>query len=99
MLLTKDGDIEPKITHGYTLTTNIKFTDVLRVLKESAFKTSPYPIILSIENHCSEKMQKIMIDNFKAILEKIYVVNPDRLPKEFPSPNDLKYHFLIKVIT
>jgi phosphatidylinositol phospholipase C beta len=48
-----DEDIDdPVITHGRTLVTKILFRDVIEAIKESAFKTSPYPILLSFENHC-----------------------------------------------
>lgn len=43
---------EPIITHGRTLCTRIRFVDVVRAIDESAFKTSPYPVILSFENYC-----------------------------------------------
>ncbi|TMS12287.1 1-phosphatidylinositol 4,5-bisphosphate phosphodiesterase beta-1 [Larimichthys crocea] len=42
---------EPVITHGFTITTEISFKEVIEAIAESAFKTSPFPIILSFENH------------------------------------------------
>lgn len=42
---------EPFITHGFTMTTEIPLRDVLEAIAETAFKTSPYPVILSFENH------------------------------------------------
>uniref|UniRef100_A0A671NYG0 Phosphoinositide phospholipase C n=1 Tax=Sinocyclocheilus anshuiensis TaxID=1608454 RepID=A0A671NYG0_9TELE len=42
---------EPIITHGFTMTTEISFKEVIEAIAESAFKTSPYPLILSFENH------------------------------------------------
>ena len=37
-----DGpDNEPVIYHGHTLTSKILFKDVIRAVKEYAFKTSP----------------------------------------------------------
>lgn len=44
---------EPIITHGRTFVSEILFKDVVEAIKECAFKTSPYPVILSIENHCT----------------------------------------------
>ena len=41
------------------------FQDVIEAVNKSAFVTSPYPVILSIENHCSivqqQKMAKIFV--------------------------------------
>ena len=51
-----DGpDGEPKVTHGFTLTSDIFFYEALDAINESAFQTSPYPVVLSFENHCSAK--------------------------------------------
>ena len=66
----KDG--EPIIYHGYTLTSRIKFRDVISVVNKYAFVASPYPVILSIENHCSidqqKKMAKYLVDILGGIL-------------------------------
>lgn len=63
-----DGDTEPIVYHGYTLTSKICLKDVLDVIKRYAFKTSYYPLILSIENHCSVEQEKQMTSLFTSIL-------------------------------
>ena len=55
----------PIIYHGHTLTTKISFREVLVAIKKSAFVTSPYPVILSIENHCSLSQQRRMAALFQ----------------------------------
>jgi len=56
-----DGDDgEPIIFHGYTLTTKIHLSDVLQTIQKFAFKTSQYPVILLVENHCSLEQQTRM---------------------------------------
>uniref|UniRef100_A0A8C9SBK4 1-phosphatidylinositol 4,5-bisphosphate phosphodiesterase gamma n=1 Tax=Scleropages formosus TaxID=113540 RepID=A0A8C9SBK4_SCLFO len=93
-----DGpDGMPVIYHGHTLTTKIKFCDVLNTIKEHAFVTSDYPIILSIEDHCSIVQQRIMATFFKKVfgdmlLTKAVDISADGLP----SPNQLKRKILIK---
>ncbi|KAJ7991071.1 hypothetical protein DPEC_G00293430 [Dallia pectoralis] len=42
---------EPVITHGFTMTSEICFKEVIEAIAECAFKTSPFPVILSFENH------------------------------------------------
>jgi len=44
---------EPIVYHGYTLTTKIKFEDVIKTIAEKAFQLSEFPLILSLEVHCS----------------------------------------------
>ena len=51
---------EPLITHGPThicFCTTILFADVIQAVAETAFITSDFPVILSFENHCSQKQQ------------------------------------------
>jgi phosphatidylinositol phospholipase C delta len=65
-----DGpDGEPIIYHGYTLTTKILFHDVIAdAIKPYAFYTSEYPVILSLENHCSVKQQETLAKHLRDIL-------------------------------
>lgn len=94
-----DGsDDEPVIYHGYTLTSKILFKDAIKAIKEYAFKTSDYPVILSLENHCSVKQQEVMAQHMSSILGSALITTPlgDGMPTNFPSPEELKGKFLIK---
>ncbi|XP_029309358.1 1-phosphatidylinositol 4,5-bisphosphate phosphodiesterase delta-1-like [Cottoperca gobio] len=94
-----DGsDEEPEIYHGYTLTSKILFKDAIKAIKEYAFKTSDYPVILSLENHCSVKQQEVMAHHMSSILGSALVTSPlgDGMPTDFPSPEALKGMFLVK---
>ncbi|RXN08700.1 1-phosphatidylinositol 4,5-bisphosphate phosphodiesterase delta-1-like isoform X1 [Labeo rohita] len=84
-----DGsDGEPVIYHGYTLTSKVLFKDVIKAIKEYAFKTSEYPVILSVENHCSVEQQKTMAEHLISILGSALVTKPlgDQMPTCLPSP-------------
>uniref|UniRef100_A0A8C4III3 1-phosphatidylinositol 4,5-bisphosphate phosphodiesterase n=1 Tax=Dicentrarchus labrax TaxID=13489 RepID=A0A8C4III3_DICLA len=80
----KGEDQEPIITHGKAMCTDILFKDVIQAIKETAFVTSDYPVILSFENHCSKpqqyKMAKYCEELFGDFLLKQplenYPVNP-----------------------
>ena len=93
-----DGETEPMIKHGYTLTTKINLRDVCEVIAENAFIASSYPLILSIENHTSKAQQSIMADIFTATFGSSlaspsqYLNNRNSLP----SPNELKNKILLK---
>ncbi|XP_058486582.1 1-phosphatidylinositol 4,5-bisphosphate phosphodiesterase delta-1a isoform X2 [Solea solea] len=89
---------EPVIYHGYTLTSKVLFRDVIKAVKEYAFKTSDYPVILSLENHCSVEQQKLMAHHMIAILGDALVTKPlgSTVPASFPSPEELKGKFIIK---
>ncbi|GAA6097893.1 1-phosphatidylinositol 4,5-bisphosphate phosphodiesterase beta-4 isoform X4 [Tachysurus ichikawai] len=97
----KGEDQEPIITHGKAMCTDILFKDVIQAIRETAFVTSEYPVILSFENHCSKtqqyKMAKYCEDIFGDLLLKQplegFPIEPGRA---LPSPNDLKRKILIK---
>ncbi|XP_060920121.1 1-phosphatidylinositol 4,5-bisphosphate phosphodiesterase delta-1a isoform X1 [Labrus mixtus] len=89
---------EPVIYHGYTLTSKVLFRDVIRAIKEYAFKTSDYPVVLSLENHCTVEQQKLMAHYLISILGDALVTRPlgNTMTKNFPSPEELKGKILIK---
>nr|XP_057916316.1 1-phosphatidylinositol 4,5-bisphosphate phosphodiesterase delta-1a isoform X1 [Doryrhamphus excisus] len=89
---------EPVIYHGYTLTSKILFRDVIQAIRDYAFKTSDYPVILSLENHCSVEQQRLMAHHMISILGDALVTKPlgGNLPTAFPSPQELKGKFLVK---
>ncbi|XP_022238999.1 1-phosphatidylinositol 4,5-bisphosphate phosphodiesterase epsilon-1-like [Limulus polyphemus] len=98
-----DGDDGlPVIYHGHTLTSKISFKDVVEAINNSAFVTSPYPVILSVENHCSMQQQAKMAQIFTNVFgEKLvtkYLFDPDNVDEtpHLPSPEQLKYRVLIK---
>lgn len=55
------------IYHGHTFTTKIPFGAVVETIDKNAFVASPYPIILSIENHCSLQQQTRMAHIFQVL--------------------------------
>ena len=84
------------VTHGYTFVSKIHVKDILSELRKSAFVNSPYPVILSIENHLDKKHQTILANLFKEILVDLYIFPDEDLPKYLPNLSDLKYKFIIK---
>uniref|UniRef100_A0A7N8WPS7 Phosphoinositide phospholipase C n=1 Tax=Mastacembelus armatus TaxID=205130 RepID=A0A7N8WPS7_9TELE len=98
----KPPDEEPIITHGFTMTTEILFKDVIEAIAESAFKTSQYPVILSFENHVdSVKQQEKMANYCKTIFGDALLTEPlEKYPlkpgHQIPSPSELLGKVLIK---
>nr|XP_061814059.1 1-phosphatidylinositol 4,5-bisphosphate phosphodiesterase eta-2-like [Nerophis lumbriciformis] len=94
-----DGpDGEPIIHHGYTLTSKILFKDVIETINKYAFTKSQYPVILSIENHCSVPQQKKMAEYLKEVLQdKLDLSNINTHEfRKLPSPEILKGKILVK---
>ncbi|XP_041663577.1 1-phosphatidylinositol 4,5-bisphosphate phosphodiesterase delta-4 [Cheilinus undulatus] len=94
-----DGsDGEPIVYHGHTLTSKILFRDVISTLKEYAFKVSDFPVILSLENHCSVEQQTVMAQHLSQILGDTLLTTllDGQVPQQLPSPQELKGKILLK---
>ncbi|XP_054901323.1 1-phosphatidylinositol 4,5-bisphosphate phosphodiesterase eta-1 isoform X7 [Poeciliopsis prolifica] len=94
-----DGpDGEPMVQHGYTLTSKITFKSVIETINKYAFINNQYPVILSIENHCSIQQQKKIAEYLREIFgDKLDVGEVlSRDSKTLPSPHSLQGKILIK---
>ncbi|XP_073937658.1 1-phosphatidylinositol 4,5-bisphosphate phosphodiesterase eta-2 isoform X2 [Castor canadensis] len=94
-----DGpDGEPIVHHGYTLTSKILFKDVIETINKFAFIKNEYPVILSIENHCSVVQQKKMAQYLTDILgDKLDLSSVSSEDATMlPSPQMLKGKILVK---
>ncbi|KAG1924948.1 1-phosphatidylinositol 4,5-bisphosphate phosphodiesterase beta-4 isoform X1 [Pimephales promelas] len=97
----KGEDQEPIITHGKAMCTDVLFKDVIQGIKETAFMTSEYPVILSFENHCTKHQQYKLARYCEDIFGDLLLKQPlEDFPMEagcpLPSPNDLRGKILIK---
>jgi len=87
----------PIIYHGHTLTTKITFREVVETVRDYGFKTTDYPVILSLEVHCSLEGQQSMAAILKEILG-----GANMLPQQceaagkLPPPEELKNKVLLK---
>ncbi|XP_069052343.1 1-phosphatidylinositol 4,5-bisphosphate phosphodiesterase delta-4 isoform X2 [Lepisosteus oculatus] len=89
---------EPIVYHGHTLTSKIFFKDVIHALNKYAFRVSEYPVILSIENHCSVEQQRVMAQHLNSILgdKLLKTILDGKIPNRLPSPEELKGKVLLK---
>nr|CAD7595378.1 unnamed protein product [Timema genevievae] len=93
-----DGpDGMPFIYHGHTLTSKIKFMDVIKTIKEHAFVTSTYPVILSIEDNCSLPQQRKMASAMQEVFGDMLLVQPaEKNETQLPSPHSLQRKIILK---
>jgi len=96
---------EPKITHGYTMTSDITFKSSCKAISQTAFVTSPFPVILSLEMHCSKPQQAKIAqymqeafgeDNLYYLPSDLESYASEKLLPLFPSPHELKYKYIVK---
>ncbi|XP_071203202.1 1-phosphatidylinositol 4,5-bisphosphate phosphodiesterase eta-2-like isoform X2 [Salvelinus alpinus] len=94
-----DGqDGEPIVHHGYTLTSKILFRDVIETINKYAFLKNDYPVILSIENHCSVPQQKKMAQYLVEVMGEKLDLSAVKADEQghLPSPDTLKGKILVK---
>ncbi|QQP51733.1 Phosphoinositide phospholipase C [Caligus rogercresseyi] len=89
-------DFPISVTHGNTLCTKVDFLSVVRSIREHAFATSPYPVIISIEDHCSTSRQRLMADILRTELGEYLLTEPIDNGKDLPSPYQLRYKIILK---
>ncbi|KFZ49581.1 1-phosphatidylinositol 4,5-bisphosphate phosphodiesterase zeta-1, partial [Antrostomus carolinensis] len=89
---------EPVVYHGHTLTSKIQFRSVIQVIDKYAFVASDYPVVLSLENHCSPNQQEVMADCLESILGDKLLTSTigDTVVTRLPSPEALKFKILVK---
>ncbi|PWA27134.1 hypothetical protein CCH79_00011634 [Gambusia affinis] len=93
-LKSKNSHCQSSFCHG--------LQEVIEAIAESAFKASPYPVILSFENHVdSPKQQAKMAEYCRTIFGDALLIDPlDKYPLEqnvpLPSPQELMGKILIK---
>ena len=87
----------PWITHGHTRCTKIRFRDIVVAIRDHAFATSDYPMILSLEEHCSIPIQKNTAHEFKKILGDLLLTDlVEKGASALPSPYQLRRKVILK---
>lgn len=93
-----DGpDEEPVVCTGHSLSPPLILRCVLEAIGRFAFVASDYPLILSIENHCGLRQQKVMLQHLVRIFgERLYTDFPDDGASYLPSPHALRHRVLLR---
>jgi phosphatidylinositol phospholipase C delta len=94
-----DGEVEPMIFHGKTLTSKVSLRNVCNAILKYGFVTTDYPIIISAEIHCGVAQQdmivKIMSEVFGDALIRAPIHGRPKI-EALPSPEELKKCILLK---
>ncbi|KVI03680.1 phosphoinositide phospholipase C 4-like [Cynara cardunculus var. scolymus] len=83
------------VLHGRTLTTPVELIRCLKSIKEHAFVASPYPVVITLEDHLTPDLQaKVAQMVTETFGEMLFCPESGKL-KELPTPESLKYRILI----
>ena len=93
-----NGEPIPVVFHGHTLTSKITFADIIRVVYNYLIMNKDsYPIILSLENHCSHPYQIVMANVMKQVFgHLLYIPQSGETFQDLPSPESLRGKVVIK---
>eukprot|EP00536_Pseudo-nitzschia_multiseries_P010458 jgi/Psemu1/297582/fgenesh1_pm.319_\ len=89
----------PVIYHGHTITPKMTFRSACLVTNGYLVANpTTYPIILSLENHCSLPFQRVMAQDMKQIFgDKLFIPDEDHCQgRDLPSPEELRGMVIIK---
>ncbi|GMI81718.1 phosphatidylinositol-specific phospholipase C4 [Hibiscus trionum] len=89
---TKD---DVHVLHGRTLTAPVELMKCLNSIKEHAFSASAYPVIITLEDHLTPKLQAKVAQMVTETFGKMLFCPQSECLKEFPSLKDLKYRIII----
>ncbi|WCJ19864.1 Phosphoinositide phospholipase C 4 [Euphorbia peplus] len=86
---------EVLVLHGRTLTTPVPLIKCLKSIKQYAFVTSPYPVIITLEDHLMRAQQAKVAEMVTHTFgQMLYYPDSDGLV-QFPSPESLKHRIII----
>ncbi|RYR34771.1 hypothetical protein Ahy_A10g049784 isoform C [Arachis hypogaea] len=78
-----------------TLTTPVSLRQCLWSIREHAFVTSKYPVIITFEDHLTPDLQAVVAEMVTEIFGELLYYPETDLLSEFPSPESLKGRILI----
>ncbi|XP_010535381.1 PREDICTED: phosphoinositide phospholipase C 5 isoform X2 [Tarenaya hassleriana] len=89
---TKDDIL---VLHGWAWTPPVELIRCLRSIKDHAFSSSVYPVILTLEDHLTPDLQSKAAEMIKETFGDMVYVPESSCLKQFPSPEDLRYKIVI----
>ncbi|KAM4104260.1 hypothetical protein ACJW30_06G143900 [Castanea mollissima] len=70
---------DANVLHGRTLTTPVKLIRCLKSIKEHAFVKSPYPVIITLEDHLTHDLQAKVTEMVTQIFGEMLYYPPGRM--------------------
>ncbi|CDY70294.1 BnaCnng67650D [Brassica napus] len=84
------------VLHGRTLTSPVELSRCLNAIQTYAFDVSDYPVVVTLEDHLTPKLQAKVAEMVSEIFgEILFTPPPGECLKEFPSPASLKKRIII----
>ncbi|KAI3458550.1 hypothetical protein Pfo_015213 [Paulownia fortunei] len=94
-LWPNSGKDNVHVLHGRTLTTPVPLIKCLKSIKEHAFVKSPYPVIITLEDHLTPELQAKVAEMATQIFGEMLYCPESGCLEEFPSPEALKHKIVL----
>lgn len=91
-----DGDTDPVVYHANTITSSVPIRDVCQAIKKYSFVASDYPVIVSLEVHCTVEQQDRLAAIILEVFGDLLITSPLEEGPHIPSPEDMRGRILIK---
>ncbi|KAG8371501.1 hypothetical protein BUALT_Bualt13G0094200 [Buddleja alternifolia] len=89
---TKD---DVHVLHGRTVTAPVELIRCLKSIREHAFSASPYPVVITLEDHLTPDLQAKVAQMLTQTFSKMLFYPESDCLKELPSPEELKHRIII----
>ncbi|KFK27404.1 hypothetical protein AALP_AA8G378600 [Arabis alpina] len=89
------GNDDVCVKHGGTFTKAVKLGKCLESIKAHAFTNSKYPVIITLEDHLTTKLQSKVAKMITQTFGDMLYYHDSESCKEFPSPEELMEKILI----
>ncbi|XP_028122682.1 phosphoinositide phospholipase C 6-like [Camellia sinensis] len=83
------------VLHGRTLTAPVTLIKCLQSIKEYAFVKSPYPVIVTLEDHLTADLQAKVAEMVIETFGELLYYPASGCLEEFPSPEALKHRIIL----
>ncbi|CAL5363867.1 unnamed protein product [Camellia sinensis] len=83
------------VLHGRTLTAPVPLIKCLKSIKEYAFVKSPYPVIITLEDHLTVDLQAKVAEMATQTFGELLYYPESGCLEEFPSPEALKHRIVL----
>ncbi|PIN06576.1 Phosphoinositide phospholipase C [Handroanthus impetiginosus] len=83
------------VLHGRTLTAPIPLMKCLKSIREHAFVKSPYPVIITLEDHLTPELQAKVAEMVTEIFGDMLYYPESECLEDLPSPEALKYKVIL----
>ncbi|KAL3834841.1 hypothetical protein ACJIZ3_009577 [Penstemon smallii] len=94
-LWPNSGKDNVHVLHGRTLTTPVPLIKCLKSIKEHAFVKSPYPVIVTLEDHLTPELQAKVAGMVTQVFGDMLYCPESGCMEEFPSPEALKHKIIL----